>query len=99
MQVAVRGNRLNVELFAPVRGVTVTEQPQVFQHVKRPIHRRGDGAGIHVATSLDELGARDVAVGTRQDLDERPPLWRPAQAAGTQALADGRPGRRWLGTI
>ena len=93
MQMAVRGNWLDVELLPPVRAVAVTEQAQILEHVERPVDRGWDGSRVNFPAALDELGAGDVTVGSRQHLDERPPLRRPAQAAGAQLIAHLRPVR------
>ena len=89
----VDSGRLDVELLATVRAVAVAEQPEILQHVQRPVDRRGDRARIHGPAALDQLGARDVPIRAREDIDQRPALWRPAQPAGPKPFANIRPVR------
>ena len=91
VEVAVDGGRQDVELLAPVGAVAVAQQAELLEDVERPIHGRGDRPGVDRPAALDELGPRHVAIGLRQDLDERPALGRPAQAAGSQPVADVAP--------
>ena len=91
MQVAVDGGRQDVELLAAVGAVAVAQQAEFLEDVERPVDGRGDGARVDLAAAFDQLGAGHVAVGLRQDLDERPPLRCPAQAARTQTVADTGP--------
>ena len=85
------GGRQDVELLAAVGAVAVAQQAELLEDVERSIDRRGDRPGIDRPAALDELGPGDMAVGLRQDLDERPPLWRPAQAAGAKPVAHVAP--------
>ena len=87
MEVAVLARRQHVELLAPVGTVAMADQPQVFEHVQRPIDRRWDCRRVERPAPLDELAAGDVAVRPGQHLDQRPALGRPAQPAGAQAFA------------
>jgi hypothetical protein len=91
VQVPVLLLRQDVELLAPVGGVPVTDQPELLEHVERPIHGGRDGRGLPGATPFDELCAGDVAVGLGQRLDDRPALRSPAQPALAQPLVDGAP--------
>ena len=93
VQVAVDRRRQDVELLAAVGAVAVAEQAELLEDVERPVDGRGDRARVDLAAALDELGAGHVAVGLRQDLDQRPALRRPAQAARAQPVADAGPAR------
>ena len=83
----------DMEFFAPVSPMTVAEEAKILQHVQGSIHGRRDRAWIQLSTALHELGARDVTIGARQNLDEDPALWRPAQPAGPKPFANMRPVR------
>ena len=98
VEVAVLLGREDVELLAPVDAVVVADVAEVLEHVERPIDGRGRRRRIDRPAALDELGAGDVAVGPAQDVDERAPLRRPAQALRMQALADLLPGSL-IGTV
>ncbi len=68
------------------------QEAELLEDVKRAVDGRRDGRRVDLAAALDQLRAGHVAVGPRQDLDERPSLRRPAQPAGAQPIADIRPG-------
>ena len=83
----------DVELLAAVGAVAVAEQPELLEDVERPVDGRWDRLGVDRAAALDQLGAGHVAVGLRQDLDQRASLRRPAQAARAEPLAHVGPAR------
>jgi len=83
--------RPNVERFAAVGAVAVPDETELFEDGERPVHGRGDRRRIDGPAALDELGPGDVAARRGEDLDEGPPLWRPAQPPGPEALADAGP--------
>lgn len=83
----------DVEFFAPVCPMAVAEDTKILQHVQGAIHGGRDRAWIQLAAAFHELGARDVTIGARQDLDEDPALWRPAQTTCPQTIGDSGPGR------
>ena len=92
------GGRQDVELLAPVGAVAVAEQAELLEHVERAIDGRGDrargrspGSARRARTPVTWPSVFD------EDLDERPALWRPAQAAGAQPVAHVRPNRRRAG--
>ena len=91
VKVPVLGRRQDVELLAPVRIVAVTHEAELLEHVERPVHRRRDGRPIARSASLDEIGAGDVAVGPRKDLDHGPALRRPAQTATAKLITNRAP--------
>ena len=84
--------RQDVEFLAAVRAVAVAEQAELLEHVERPVDGRGDGPGIDRPAAFDQLGARHVAVGASEDVDEDPSLRRPAEAASVELVADIGPG-------
>lgn len=71
----------DVELLLTVRTVVVADDAKLFQYVKGAVDGRRDGLRIGLATALHELGARDVALGTGQDVDQEASLRRPPQSA------------------
>ena len=77
------GGRANVELLAPVSAVRVTDDAKVFEDAQGSVDRRGRRPGIDFPTPFDEFAAGDVTVGLGEDVEEQPPLWRPAKAART----------------
>lgn len=91
VQVAVGGLGLDVELLATVRTVAVAQEPELLEDVERSIDGRWRRRRIKLAAAFDELGARDVTIGVRQDLDEGPPLRRPTQTARPEPVADAGP--------
>ena len=75
----------------PVGCVAVADEADLLEHVERSVDGRRDRRRVDRAAALDELGAGHVAVGLGQHLEERPTLWRPAQAPLMERLADRRP--------
>ena len=86
--------RADVELLAPARPVAVADDPEILEHVQRPVDRRRRRRRVDRAAAFDELGARDVALDVRQDVQQHPPLRRPAQATGAESRRDLRPAIR-----
>lgn len=82
VEVAVLALGQDVELLPSVGAVGMTDEAELLEDVERPVHGRGDGPGVQRPAALDEIRAGDMAVGRRKDLDEGPPLRRPAQATG-----------------
>ena len=89
VQVAVLGRRQDVELLATVGRVAVADDAELLEDVEGAVHGRGDGARVEGPAAVDQLGAGDVAVGLRQDLDEDPPL-RASSAGRARAAGPGR---------
>lgn len=87
------GGRPDVEFLAPVAAVGVTDDAEVFEDAQGSVDRRGRRAGVDFPATLDQFAARDVTVSSGQDVEEQPPLWRPAKAAGMEIVADRRSGR------
>ena len=83
--------RQDVELLAAIRGVAMADESKFLEDVERPVDRRGDRRRVGRAASFDKVGAGDVPLGPRQDLDQGPPLRRPSEPAGAKAVADARP--------
>lgn len=94
VQVAVLLKWPDVELLAAIGTVAMADQAELLEHIERPIHRGWDRGGVPRATALHELRAGDMPIGLSQDLDHRPALGSPAQAALTEAIAHGVPGVR-----
>ena len=88
------GLRQHVVLLAAIGSVRVPHETQLLEHVERPIDRGWDGRGVFPAAALDELRARDMAVGMRQDVHQQPPLWCPAKASRAQLVPGTRPPAR-----
>ena len=82
----------DVELFAPIGGVTVADEPELLEDVERSVDGRRDRGRVDVAAAIDELAAGDVAVGAGEDLDEGPSLGRPAQSTLAETIPNRRPG-------
>jgi len=82
-----------VKLLAPVAAVRVTDDAKVLEDAKGPIDGRGGRPRVDFPTSFDKFAAGDVTVSPGQDVEEQPPLWRPAKAAGMEIVADRRSGR------
>jgi hypothetical protein len=81
MEVTVLGRGEDVELFAAVRAVSVADEPELLEHVQRPVDGRRDRRRVDFSTAFQELAAGHVAAlggHPRQHLDEEEPLWRPA---------------------
>jgi hypothetical protein len=93
MEVSVVGGRPDVELLAPVAAVRVTDDAEVFEDAQGSVDGRGRRPWVDVPTSFDKFAAGDVTVSPGQDVEEQPPLWRPAKAAGMEIVADRRSGR------
>ncbi len=85
------GGPVDVELLPAFASVAVADETEVLEHVECSIHRRRRRGRIDLARSLDELGARDVTVDGRQDLEQDAALGRPAQPAGTEPATDVGP--------
>ena len=81
----------DVELLAAVGAMAVADQTELLENVQRPVDRRRRRLRVDLAAALDELAAGDMAVGLRQDVDERPALGRPPQAALMETLAEVPP--------
>ena len=81
VEVAVLVVGEDVELLATVGAVAVADEAELLEDVERPVDGRGDCRRVEISAAIDELAARDVTRRLREDLDERPPLRRPAQAA------------------
>ena len=92
MEMAVDGQRLDVELLSAVDPVAVTDQAQGLEDIERAIDRRRGRGRVHLATALDQLGAGHMAIGRGEDVDEGPSLGCPAQSVLVQPVAHGRPG-------
>jgi len=84
----------DVELLVAIGAMAVTDEAELLEDVEGAVHGRRDRRRITPAASVDQLRGRDVAVGLGENLDDRPPLWGPAQASLAQPLADAVPGRR-----
>lgn len=82
----------DVELFASVGAMTVPDETQVLQYVEGAVDGRRNRPGVRRATTLDELGRRDVTARVLQDAQEKSTLRGPAQPARMQLIACGRPG-------
>jgi hypothetical protein len=93
MEVPVIRGRPDVELLAPVAAVCVTDDAEVFEDAQGSVDRRGRCPGVDFPTAFDQFAAGDVTVSPGQDVEEQPPLWRPAKAAGMEIVADRRSGR------
>jgi hypothetical protein len=93
LKVTVLGDRQDVEFLASVRCVAVTHHADLLEDVERPIDRRRDGRGVHLATSLDQLGTGHMSGGPGQDIEEDPALGRPTQPAVVQAVPHRNPAR------
>ena len=91
MKMSVDCRRQHVELLATIGGVAVADEPKLLEHVKGPVDGRGDRRRVGRAASFDEVGARHVPLGLRQDLHQSPPLRRPSEAPGAEAVAHVRP--------
>ena len=86
------GGRPDVEFLAPVAAVGVTDDAEVFEDAQGSVDGRGRRPWVDVPTSFDKFAAGDVTVGPTQDVEEQPPLWGPAKAAGAEVVADRRSG-------
>ena len=84
----------DVIFLAAVRAMSVSDEAQILEHIERPIHGGGRRRRVGRAASIEQLGTRHVALALGQDVDEGPPLWRPAHAPLVQALPNRVPGRR-----
>lgn len=93
MEMPVIGGRPDVELLAPVAAMCVTDDAEVFEDTQGSIDSRGRGPGVDFPAAFDQFAASDVTVSPGQDVEEQPPLRRPAKAAGTEVVADRRSGR------
>jgi hypothetical protein len=93
MEVPVVGRGPDVELLAPVAAVCVTDDAEVFEDAQGSVHRRWCRPRVDFPTAFDKFAAGDVTISPGQDVEEQPPLRRPAKAAGTEVVADRRSGR------
>ena len=93
-EVAVLARRKHVVLLPTVRAVEVADEPELLQDIQGSVHGRRCGGRVDLPAALDELSPRDVAVGRRQRLDDRPALRRGTQPSGAKAVTDLRPGGR-----
>jgi hypothetical protein len=87
----------HVELLAAVGTVRVAHDPQLLEHVQRPVDRLGRGGRVHLPAALDQFGTGHMAISAREDLDQDAALRCPAETPGMKALAHVRPrsiGRR-----
>ncbi len=75
-------DREDVELLAAIDAVVMAEIAEVLEDIEGPVDRRRRRRRIDRAAALDELRTGDVTGGPRQDVDKRPALGRPAEAAG-----------------
>ena len=91
VQVGVLSGGQDVELFATVRAVAVADDSELLEDVEGSIDGRRDGVRVARTTPVDELGTGDMAVDLGQDLDEDPPLGRPAQPLGSKMVRDAGP--------
>jgi hypothetical protein len=88
VEMAMHGAGEDVVLLATRGTVAVADDPELLENVQRPVDRRGDRGRVALPAALHQLGAGDVALGLRQDLDERAALGRPAEPAVAEAPAD-----------
>ena len=63
VQVAVDGQRQDMELLATVHAVAVADEPQGLENVERSIDGGRRRRRVDLTAALDQLGAGDVAVG------------------------------------
>ena len=89
---AVGFDRQDVEFLASIDAVVVADVAETLEDVERAVDGRWRRRRVDGAAALDELGAGDVTVGPAQDLDQGPPLRRPAQTVLVETLADLAPG-------
>jgi hypothetical protein len=91
---AMLGRGLDVVLLLPVDPVPVTDEPQLLEHVEGAIDGRRHRVRVEPAAAFDDLGPGEVPFAGRQDLDDPPALWRPAQAPAAEVAVHRGP---WLG--
>src|SRR5262245_32646132 len=93
-QVGVLGRGQDVELLAAVRAVAVVEVAELFEDVEGPVHGRGGGLRVALATPLDDLAPGHVAGRGAEDLEDQAALRGPAEPARAELLPDVGPGPR-----
>src|SRR5512143_1366233 len=93
-EMTVIRRRVDVELLAPLASVAVADEPDLLEHVERPVHGRRGRRRVDRPAALDQVRARDVAVNSGQDLEQDAPLRRPAQPARAEPAADVGPAIR-----
>ena len=80
-----------MEFLSAVGRMTVADDAKLLEDIERAVNGRGDGVRVEGTTPLDELRAGDVAVDLREDLDQDPPLWRPAKSLRSKLIGDAGP--------
>lgn len=87
VEMTVLVGRPNVVLLAAAGAVAMPDQPELLEHVERPIDGRRHTPTIERSASLDDRRTREMTVARSQHLDDAAALRSPSQPTTAELVA------------